>query len=404
MRTTVKQFLLFWLIFSLVLGQLLRIEPRPGIVLYPHDLLLLGLWVLVISEASARQSLMVRLRSLPSLIWLSLAWFFFMTMKIAWREGEFFPLIFLTRLSFYWSSLLLILVEIRRDSAKWLRFSYLLAAPLFAGLALIIYFCLPDSRFLSVLGWDDHYYRLIGTLLDPNFSGLILVGSWLAWWQAHFTIPIEQWAPSRYLTYLGGTSIMALALALTFSRASYLAGALAFGLLFIHFGRQLGQAYHEKMRSKFKPFLLLLTFPLVVGASLWLAPKPGGEGVNLFRTATWESRQDHDQAWVKNESGESVQSDDYSQPRKPVQPDNHARIANNFIVLAWVWGGWVGVGLILATLGVLLSQLYQRKPVLAFYTLALLAHAQFNASLSEPFVILLVGAQMVAALSLRADK
>ena len=35
------------------------------------------------------------------------------------------------------------------------------------------YLLLPDLRLYKNLGFDDHYYRLAGTLLDPNFTGAI---------------------------------------------------------------------------------------------------------------------------------------------------------------------------------------------------------------------------------------
>ena len=37
------------------------------------------------------------------------------------------------------------------------------------------YFIFPDVRSLAVDQWDPHYYRLVGSLLDPGFTGIILV-------------------------------------------------------------------------------------------------------------------------------------------------------------------------------------------------------------------------------------
>ena len=130
----------------------------------------------------------------------------------------------------------------------------LFAASLFLGLGLLQYFLLPDVRFLRYLGFDDHYYRLIGSFLDPNFSGLILA----------ILVILSPW-PLLVVPLI--------ALVLTFSRASFL--SLAVGL-----------AYLSLTQRRCK---LLLTL-LLLGLFLYLAPKPFGEGVNLRRTFSITSR------------------------------------------------------------------------------------------------------------------
>src|SRR3989338_6680935 len=44
----------------------------------------------------------------------------------------------------------------------------------FVGLGLGQYIFLPDTRFLLSYGWDEHYWRLIGTVLDPNYMGVMM--------------------------------------------------------------------------------------------------------------------------------------------------------------------------------------------------------------------------------------
>lgn len=140
----------------------------------------------------------------------------------------------------------------------------LLAAIAFIGIGLLQYFLLPDVRWLKNLGFDDHYFRLVGSLLDPNFSGLVLV---------IFTLFIISLGQGRAKLF----SLLPLtALALTFSRASFL--ALALGLIYLIFA---------KKQFKF----LLLIFILVL--LLYLVPKPFGEGVNLWRTFSIHSRLDN---------------------------------------------------------------------------------------------------------------
>ena len=130
----------------------------------------------------------------------------------------------------------------------------LFAAALFLCLGLLQYFLLPDVRFLAYLGFDDHYYRLIGSFLDPNFSGLILA----------VLVTLSSW-PLLVVPLI--------ALVLTFSRASFL--ALAVGLVYLSLTQ--------------RRFKLLLTL-LLLGLFLYLVPKPFGEGVNLWRTFSIASR------------------------------------------------------------------------------------------------------------------
>jgi hypothetical protein len=122
---------------------------------------------------------------------------------------------------------------------------------------LMQYLFIPDTRQLFVLGWDDHYYRLISTFLDPAFTGIILVLTIL------LTI---SYLKKRVFMIVG---INMLALALTFSRASYLAGGIGIFLL-----------SYTKFRNLRKIVLIMLCFSLLV----LLLPKPAGEGVNLLRT------------------------------------------------------------------------------------------------------------------------
>ncbi|MBI3443330.1 hypothetical protein HY008_01540 [Candidatus Woesebacteria bacterium] len=134
-------------------------------------------------------------------------------------------------------------------------FPYLfLSTAVFLGFGFLQYIALPDVRFLKYIGFDDHYYRLIGTFLDPNFTGLVLAG----------LVILSPW-PLLFVPLIG--------LALTFSRASFL--SLAAGLIYLAI-----------IKKQFK--LLISLF--LLGLILYLVPKPFGEGVNLFRSFSIISR------------------------------------------------------------------------------------------------------------------
>jgi len=90
---------------------------------------------------------------------------------------------------------------------------------LFIILGFIQLLIFPDLSFLVVFGWDPHQTRIVSTLLDPNFAGLIFV--------LLFTISISRylfWEKGHLgLIFLVMAILSFLALIFTFSRSSYIA-------------------------------------------------------------------------------------------------------------------------------------------------------------------------------------
>jgi len=137
-----------------------------------------------------------------------------------------------------------------------------------AVLGLLQYFFLPDTRFLEALGWDPHYYRVIGTFLDPGFLGMILVFTLIL--LTHKIWPLKKSSSLEVIVWI----TLYLALALTYSRASYLAYLMGIGVI----------AWFKK-----SPKFFLAVFVAGVMTVL-LLPRPGGEGVKLERSSTIEAR------------------------------------------------------------------------------------------------------------------
>jgi O-antigen ligase len=132
---------------------------------------------------------------------------------------------------------------------------------------LLQYLFLPDTRFLEKYGWDPHLYRVIGTFLDPGFLGLILVFTLIL-------LTLKLW-PARKLSWRGiAWVVVYLALALTYSRASYMAYLVGMGTI----------AWFKKSPK----FFLTLFFLGMV--TIFLLPRPGGEGVKLERESTIQFR------------------------------------------------------------------------------------------------------------------
>jgi hypothetical protein len=147
----------------------------------------------------------------------------------------------------------------------------LLTGLIWAGIGLttlgfIQYFWYPDLRNLMYLGWDPHLGRMFGSLLDPNFLGIVLVMMIFITWYAY--------EHSRKFEYVAVVFLELIALFLTYSRGSIL--ALAAGVLVFSVVR--------------KQKIILVAFCLIIPVGIWLLPKTGYEGTKLDRITSVTAR------------------------------------------------------------------------------------------------------------------
>jgi hypothetical protein len=206
-----------------------------------------------------------------------------------------------------------------------------------ASFALTQYLLLPDTRFLLFLGWDDHFFRAIGSFLDPAFTGLLLALAFFVW----ITEVLKR---KQSLAFWLAGGIILLSLALTFSRLSYL--VLLVGLAII---------FWQKKRK----FVFLFFGGLLV-VLLWFLPKPAGEGVNLWRLSSFIARsENYRQVWqvirrhwllgVGFNTYRYIQRDNgFVQPNRWFVPDlwqksNAAAGADNSFLFVWATTGIFGL-------------------------------------------------------------
>ena len=123
------------------------------------------------------------------------------------------------------------------------------------------YFLYPDLRNLIYSGWDPHLYRLFGVYFDTYVAVTVygLIFFYLLFQKRTFASKI---ALLLYLFFI----------IMTFSRIGYLAFLIT--LLFVYI-------------KKLKQFVLILSMAIVI---LIILPKPQGEGVNLIRYFSIQSR------------------------------------------------------------------------------------------------------------------
>jgi hypothetical protein len=244
---------------------------------------------------------------------------------------------------------------------------------------LLQYVLLPDTRFLSILGWDDHYFRLIGPLFDPNFMGMFIVLLIIFSASIHWVLP-------KKLQFVLQSYYVAL-LALTYSRASYAtAGMTAFLLA--------STPYPYKKWNMRDRFALGMVAISVFAVTLYSAPKPGGEGVKLLRTSSIEARQSTAAQSFNNLStvdiiiGKGLFSNPLPAATTLTQEQisQHAQVPDNILVLLLSGTGIFGTILIITSLIYWIGQLAAKETAMAIAVAVTLLHAQFNNTLFEPFI------------------
>ena len=230
-----------------------------------------------------------------------------------------------------------------------------------AILGILQYIFIPDVRFLEYWDWDPHYYRIVGTLLDPGFTGLILVLTLVF-------IVINNYHKFWWV-------IVYVALALTYSRASYLAFFTAF-------------TWISYQRKSWKYFIVSASCVLL---TVFLLPRwSDGEGVKLERTnSVWARIESWKTAWkiFSNNSIIGVGFNTYRYAQK-ASPESHAGAGSDSSIL-----------LVVATTGVLgllfylrylkaLWKLSTQHLALSTSLIAIFVHSWFLNSLFYPAVML----------------
>ncbi len=98
------------------------------------------------------------------------------------------------------------------DFKKNLTNTFLTSGVGLAILGLLQFIFLPDLQFLTISGWDPHYFRVVSTFLDPNFAGAYFV----------LTFLLLMSFKNLHNIRLSVMAIVYIALLATFSRSSYL--------------------------------------------------------------------------------------------------------------------------------------------------------------------------------------
>ncbi|MEN8253430.1 MAG: O-antigen ligase family protein [Patescibacteria group bacterium] len=359
-----------WLfICVLSLGNLQRIQLPNDLAFYLHDILIF-VWLIYFSFKN-KLKFQINKNIKLFLLWIFLGWI------LAFISGENLlkPILYFFRLIFYF-----IFVYSLRDLKNNLNSKLLIFGLLILFFGFLQYTFLPDTRFLAALGWDDHYYRLISTLLDPNFTGIILILTFF-FLQASKILDNKYWILVRRalsLTLISG-------ILLTYSRASYLAFLISLSLLTL---------INIKYKKSFLIFIFYFLFFLI---SIPILPKHPGEGTRLMRTASVNSRVNsvtQDLSSLKTRNlifGQGLFSNLKKERAsgKYLEIPNHANLSTNSFIQIFTGTGLVGLTLFLIIILKFLKKIYlSKKFYLLSASMAILIHSLFNATLTYPFVVI----------------
>lgn len=265
------------------------------------------------------------------------------------------------------------LVRKRDEFKKRLYDALIVVGGFIGGFGLLQYFLFPDTRGLLEYGWDEHYARLIGTFLDPGFTGILLVLFLIL-------VLVRKWEQSRvgrakfFLLFALGF----LALALTYSRASYL--SYLTGLTAIYIVR--------------RNWRLAIGGTLLILATAFLLPRPGGEGVALSRTSTIFSRLESYQKALNTGLENPVLGVGFNLYRYADGDliSHSGAGSDSSLLFVFATTGVIGLSAYLALWWKILllgwdRRMTTRGAVLVVATVVLLVHSFFNNSLFYPWVL-----------------
>lgn len=239
---------------------------------------------------------------------------------------------------------------------------------IFLTFGFLQYLLVPDTRWLYDLGWDDHYYRMLGLILDPGFFGLLMVlllinlerfkGKYRRFYfYLAFAALILSYARSAYLTYLIAITVYGwqASKALIVKRAGLL---LLSVLIFIVLlpppseGTRFDRGYSVTQRAESS----------VNGLELFRSRPLFGIGYNAYRLYT---------------------QDNLENALRPVHPSG----PDNSLVLILSTAGLTGMAAFVYFYGTLI-RLFRLKPWIFASLVAILFHSLTNNSFFYPFVLI----------------
>lgn len=373
-----------WIFVALLsLGQLQRIELNYiGINIYLHDIFIITWLIQVVFAYHIKYFFYIysfikkdkKLQLFLSISLLSLV------INVV-SNSDLTSLLYFLRLVTYilFGFSLSYLVKKKNIEKEYLKFQIFAVGILSLFLGFLQFIFIKDTRFLAILGWDDHYARLISTYFDPGFTGIIFLITLLIGLSSEYLKSIK----IKFIT----VTFFLWGIILTFSRATYLATISSFLILLL-----------TQIRLSKKLFQQIFSGLTVFAVLLLLAPKPWGEGVNLFRTSTISARTTAIKQQLNELTPQTIilgngpysekNSLNYNLENNNLVP-SHSRVPDNIFINVLLSTGVFGLLLFISLLFNWGKKLKNTNPFIFAIFIGILLHTQFNSSLIYPFVLLI---------------
>ena len=361
------------------LGQLQRIQLNEAVVFYIHDLLIVIWLILLIKKRKEKMLFLIRKYFFNYLTYIAISWIVIgLIINFISHNFTIIPLLYIARTISYLLFALSLPITISLP-AKSYRCYWFLVGLFIAVSGIVQYLLLPDTRFLWYSGWDDHYFRLIGTQFDPNFTGIILTTT--------FFMAQSLWNKQSWIK-ISASILLTSTILLTYSRASFL--SFIIGLLLIIFIGYI-KSHQKNIFLSIIMGLFILLVPFL--------PRPDGEGVKLERTASISARIESNRFSLDNLKkhelffGKGLFTYSNENKTETYWPTT-AHFPSNLIVFLFTSTGIIGLGLALVILYKTGQYLYHKDTYIFISFIAILIHSQFNHTLFQPFIWLWLTTQI----------
>lgn len=367
--------LVFLLLIIFPLGQLTRLPLNiPQVNIYFHDLIIVLLVLIWLSKKIfTKEKIGWPFLTKPILSFAIISCFSLILAFPYFKSGELVIALFYLLRWITYSGLYFVLVDLLKKNNQLGNKIYklmIMIGIIAAILGLIQYIFLPDIRPLTVFGWDPHYYRVVGSYLDPSFTALIYVLALIL--------------IGTNLDYGIIFAFIYLALALTYSRSGYLAYLTGMTII----------AWYKK---SIKFWLIVLGVGVL---TILLLPRPKGEGVKLERQSTiWARINNWKQALTISSSkpvfGIGFNTYRYVQKEwgfldaSEWQVSHAGAGADNSFLFVLATTGIMGLTSYLGIIGQIKKRFWERKNITIISTIgAVIVHALFNNSLFYSWVMI----------------
>lgn len=268
-------------------------------------------------------------------------------------------LLYLVRLIFYLSSLFVLHHHlVRHPKAKSaIHGAFGMYCALLVFVSVIQYIFYPNLRNLTYLGWDPHQFRIFGTALDTSVAaalfGLTVIHLiFREKFERFLVIPVF------------------IASLFTYARGYYIS-------LFVTLG-------YYAFRTK--KILHYIAFVSIIISTLFMLPRPGGEGVDLSRTSSIISRVADFEIAMDIWQDRPVIGIGYNHIRyeKGVVNESHAGASfhSSFLIIL-ITAGIVGLVFFVG----MLAQFAVLSPVASYMTLFLAVYSLSDNIFLHPFVL-----------------